>query len=148
MSIHLIKSGTVCATLLLTLSACQTTTREDPEFAASRAEFRNELPPELYDFAVAAALAESIAGECRSIKFNKAAANERMQALDGALQAKGYQESDLRVLADKLPHKRAQDDFISFIQKNEIVITEPSTFCVAGQREIANGTQIGALLKG
>ena len=148
MSTATLKIGSIGLVLIAVLSACQTTANTSAAPEASRAEFRSELPPELYDFAFAAAVAQQISGECRSIKFNKASAEAQMTALDGELKAKGYRESDLRYLADNLPRKRAQDDLIKFIQQSGVVVGEPSTFCAAGRREIANSTRIGALLKG
>jgi enoyl-[acyl-carrier-protein] reductase (NADH) len=134
--------------LFMAFSACETTTTNGTESAASRAEFRSEIPPEVYDFAFAAAVAEQISDECSSIKFNRSAAESQMKVLDEDLKTKGYLESDLRYLARNIPRKRAQDDLIAYIQKSGVVIGESSTFCAAGRREIANSTRIGALLKG
>ena len=148
MGVQVLRSGAVGVALLMSLSACETPTSSATDTAASRAEFRAELPPELYDFAFSAAVAEQIAGECRAISFNRPEAQAQMKSLDAELKAEGYQESDIRYLADAIPPKRAQDDLIKYIQQSGVVVGEPDTFCAAGQREIANGTRIGAFLKG
>ncbi|EEE37275.1 hypothetical protein RKLH11_1111 [Rhodobacteraceae bacterium KLH11] len=144
----ILKSGAFGAAILLAVSACQSTPAGDAAAPGSRAEFRSELPPEVYDFAFANAMAEQIVSGCRSLKLNRSAVAEKTEALSQEFEARGYTESDFRHLGRNLPLKRLQDDTIRYIQTNGIVLSDPSTFCTAGQREIANGTQIGAFLKG
>lgn len=142
------KIGAFAVLSLLALAACDTATGNSQDSAASRAEFRGEIPPEVYQMGLANGIAEQIANECPSLRHNYSELVTQMKTLSEQLKAKGYRESDMRYLARNLPKKRVQDDAIKFIQASGIVFGEPETFCTAGRREIANGTAIGAFLKG
>ncbi len=148
MGCKILKPGAFGAAILFAVSACQSIPAGDSDPSGSREEFRTELPSEVYDFAFANAMAEQIVGECGSLKLNRSAVADKTETLSKEFETKGYTESDFRHLGRNLPLKRLQDDTIQYIQTNGIVFGDPSTFCTAGQREIANGTQIGAFLKG
>ena len=143
-----LKSGVIGCALLMLLASCETTTSSDAGTSVSRAEFRDALPEEVYDFAFTASVAELLADECPSTRFDRPAATKQMKSISDGLKAKGYNQSDFRHLSKNLPRKRVQDDLIQYIQKNGLVIGEPSTFCTVARREIASGTAVGALLKG
>lgn len=42
--------------------------------------------------------------------------------------------------------RRLQRKFIGYVQRRDVVITEPETWCAAGRAEIAESTRIGKLL--
>ncbi|WP_170400326.1 DUF5333 family protein [Ruegeria arenilitoris] len=148
MGIETLKTGAIGVALLLALSACATTTDSSANSSVSRAEFRGELPSDVYDFAFANAIADQIASECRSLTLNRSQINKTSKSLTEKYEAEGYRESDFKYLARNLPRKRVQDDAIAYIQKRGIVIGEAETFCAAGRLEISNETSIGAFLKG
>ncbi len=145
MGIETLKTGAIGVGLLLALSACATTTDSS---SVSRAEFRGELPSDVYDFAFANAMADQLASECRSLTLDRSKVYKTSEALAEKYEAEGYRASDFKYLARNLPRKRVQDDAIAYIQKRGIVIGEPETFCAAGRLEISNETSIGAFLKG
>ncbi len=148
MGLVALTKGVVGCALLAVLASCQTTTSETLETEASRAQFRSEMPEDLYDVAFANAMAEQIANGCPSLSRNSTEIERSMKAVADDLEAKGYRESDFKYLERNLPRKRIQDDAISYIQDNGIVIGVPETMCSAGRSEIAKNSTIGTFLKG
>ncbi len=126
---------------LLVISGCQTTTAPDQQVTR-----RIETPQALYDWGVARGLAQQISKNCPGFGFNAKFDRKTLQNLEKSLKAQGYTEKDLRVIARHPPKEKIQKDTIAYIQSNRIIIGDRSTFCRAGAREIASGSQIGKFL--
>ncbi|WP_298846630.1 DUF5333 family protein [uncultured Ruegeria sp.] len=134
--------------MLVLVAGCQTTTNETAETAASRSQFRTEIPENLYDVAFANAMAQQIAIGCPTLSVDRSRIARSMKATADDLEAKGYRESDFKYLEENMPRKRIQDDAIRYIQERGIVVGVPETMCSAGRSEIAKSSTIGTFLKG
>ncbi len=124
----------------LTLSACGAST------PVERGPVK-ALPPEFVGVAIEAAFADTIADECRSLKYNQAYEDKVLNAYVVRLAAAGYTERDLTVGAKRMESDLAlQRKVVNMILDRNINVNDERTWCSAGRREMAKGTKIGRYL--
>lgn len=105
------------------------------------------LPPEFVNGVMDAAFAETIADECRSIRYNKQREAKVLNSYAIRLAAAGYTERDLQVGAKRMENDVSlQRKAIKMIDDRNIVVTSEASWCAAGKREMAKGTNIGRYL--
>ncbi len=124
----------------LTLSACGSGT--PVQTGPTKA-----LPPEFINAVMEAAFAETIAEECRSLRYNTAREDKLLNSYAVRLAAAGYTERDLRVGANRMEGDAAlQRKAIKMIDDRNINVISEASWCAAGKREKARGTNIGRYL--
>lgn len=124
---------------LVALTACSSTTKSYGPVKA--------LPSPVVDVMVEAAFAETIADECRSLRYNTAYEEKVMidQAID--LISAGYTDRDLDYFVSTLDNNpQLEARFLRMVQARKINITNEASWCAAGKREKARGTAIGRYL--
>jgi len=122
---------------LIALSACASTS-SGPTKA---------LPPEFIDAAMDAAFAETIAEECRLFRYNNKREDKVLTSYAVRLAAAGYTERDLTVAADRMERDPAiQRKAVGMILDRNIDVTSEASWCAAGKREKARGTNMGKYL--
>lgn len=125
----------------LTLSACGSTT------SVQRGPVK-ALPPEFVGTAIEAAFADTIADECRSLRYNQAYEDKVLNAYALRLAAAGYTERDLTAGAKRMESDMAlQRKVVNMILERNINVNDERTWCSAGRREMAKRTKIGRYLK-
>ena len=121
----------------LILSACGTTTGGPTK----------ALPPEFIDAAMEAAFAETIADECRHLRYNTKREDKVLSDYALRLAAAGYTERDLNAAAKRMDRDPAvQRKAIRMILERDIDVTSEASWCRAGKREKARRTNIGRYL--
>lgn len=121
----------------LALSACATTS-QGPTKA---------LPPEFIDAVMDAAFAETIAEECRAYRYDTRREEKVLTNYAVRLAAAGYTERDLRVASARMERDPAlQRKAIRMILDRDIDVSSESSWCAAGKREKARGTNMGKYL--
>ena len=105
------------------------------------------LPPEFIDAAMDAAFAETIAEECRFLRYNKKREEKILTEYAVRLVAAGYTERDLNVAAARMERDPAvQRKAVRMILDRDIDVTSEKSWCAAGNREKARRTNIGRYL--
>ncbi|MEL6205972.1 MAG: DUF5333 family protein [Pseudomonadota bacterium] len=105
-----------------------------------------DLPPEIYQFALTYGIAQLLADACPSLSLDRAGIASVEQALAVEFAEEGWTERMVDDAARNLPEERIAADVFEYIGSNNVVLTEPATYCQAGAREQARDTAIGALL--
>lgn len=121
----------------LVLSACGTTS-SGPTKA---------LPPEFVNAVMEAAFAETIAEECRSLRYNTRREDKVLTEYAVRLVAAGYTERDLNAAANRMERDPGvQRIAVNMILDRNIDVTREASWCAAGKREKARRTNIGRYL--
>ena len=132
-----IAKSIVAVGAVLTLSACATTPPEPVK----------ALPPEFVDAVMEAALAETIADECRSLRYDARREDKVLSDYAVRLVAAGYTERDLTVAANKMERDPVlQRKAVQMIVDRDINVLSEESWCAAGKREKARRTNIGRYL--
>ncbi len=94
-----------------------------------------------------AAFAETIAEECGSLRYNTAREDKVMNDLALRLVEAGYTERDLDYASRQLDSDpRFEQQAVQMIVDRDINVLNEASWCAAGRREKARGTQIGRYL--
>jgi hypothetical protein len=105
------------------------------------------LPPEFIDAAMEAAMAETIADECGSLRYNTQVEERVLTTFAVRLVAAGYTERDLRHGSKQLERDPANyRKAVKMITDRNIDVSKEASWCAAGNREISRGTSIGRFL--
>ncbi|WP_316013979.1 DUF5333 family protein [Roseobacter sp. HKCCA0434] len=107
------------------------------------------MPPEVLNTITAQQLARQVAGECSRYTFNFGREQSEQRALIPVVRASGLTERDLRLWANNIPddvQRDLQGRVIGFIDEHDILMTDPDSFCAAGDTEVADGSEIGSYL--
>jgi hypothetical protein len=105
------------------------------------------FPPEVFNWAMDRAIAQQIAKGCREFRFDKVKADRTEKDLEASLKGRGYSTSGMYRMLDNVPKKQAQDEFLKYVQTNNIDMTARDGFCPVGQKEYAAQSGIGRFLK-
>lgn len=105
------------------------------------------LPPEFIDAAMEAAMAETIAEECGTLRYNTKFEEQVLTTYAVRLVAAGYTERDLehgskQMERDPESYRKA----VKMITDRNIDVSKEASWCAAGNREISRGTSIGRYL--
>ena len=105
------------------------------------------LPAEFVDAALEAAMAETIAEECQSLRYNTELEERVLTTYAIRLAAAGYTQRDLEYGAKQLEndpenYKKA----IKMIEDRDIDVGREASWCAAGYQEIVEGTSLGRYL--
>lgn len=120
----------------LTLSAC-----------ASSQGPAKALPPSFVDAAMEAALAETIAEECRYYRYNQAREDRIMMSYARNMARAGYTPRDLTVASASMQRDSTiQRKALTMVVERNIDPSSERSWCAAGKREKARGTNIGKYL--
>ena len=105
------------------------------------------LPPQFVDAVMEAAMAETIAQECRSLRYNQKREDQVMWNHAKRLAAAGYTGYDLDVAARNVGRDPAmQRKAIQMMVSRNIDPSSEASWCAAGRREKARGTNMGRYL--
>jgi hypothetical protein len=132
-------TGLVCSFALL-LVGCA---KPAPDSETEEKDVR--MPREVIAFRVDLGNAENIVDECpRGFRLNR----ETEREWDRKFEEKFGPEpewADLN-MEEVMTPRRLQRKFIGYVQRRDVVIAEPETWCAAGSAEVAEKTRIGKLL--
>ncbi len=105
------------------------------------------LPPQFIDGVLEAAMAETIAEECRSLRYNQRREDQVMMSYARQLAAAGYTGYDLDVAARSVGRDPVyQRKAIQMLVSRNIDPASEASWCAAGRREKARGTNMGRYL--
>lgn len=132
-------TGLVCSFALLLVGCGKTAPDADAE------DKDVKMPRDVIAFRVDLGNAENIVDECpRGFRLNR----EHQREWDRKFEEKYGPDpawADLK-MEDVMTPRRLQRKFIGYVQRRNVVIAEPETWCAAGTAEVAEKTRIGKLL--
>ncbi|HQU70174.1 MAG TPA: DUF5333 family protein [Albidovulum sp.] len=132
-------TGLVCSFALL-LVGCA---KPAPDAGAEEKDVK--MPRDVIAFRVDLGNAEDIVDECpRGFRLNRAYERERVREFKEKY-GPDPEWADLK-MEDVMTPRRLQRKFIGYVQRRNVVIAEPETWCAAGRAEVAEKTRIGKLL--
>lgn len=132
-------TGLVCSFALLLVGCGKTAPDTD-------AEDRDvKMPRDVIAFRVDLGNAETIVDECpRGFRLNREQEREMVRKFEDKY-GPDPEWADLN-MEDVMTPRRLQRKFIGYVQRRNVVIAEPETWCAAGRAEVAESTRIGKLL--
>ncbi len=105
------------------------------------------LPPEFVNAAMEAALAETIAQECRFYRYDSAREARMIQSHAIRLARAGYTERDLDANLRQMRRDGTMErQAVRMVLARNIDPASEQSWCAAGKREKARGTNIGRYL--
>lgn len=150
----LFKSKFLAVAALVALSACveteggaAVTTAPTAAVAKSQpAKSAADLKREMMEFAFPAAIAKTIAGQCKRYRLNSGKLSSETKAFSDDLEARGYTASDLNRLKRNLSKSEIQGQLLEWAKKRNVVFSDKSSFCAAGDAEVAQQTAVSKYL--
>lgn len=122
--------------MVLALTACGTS---QPPVKA--------LPPEVTNAVMEAALAKAIADKCRFYRYNAARENQVMFAHAQSLERAGYSQRDVDAnMRHMLRSGTTERKAVQMLVSRNIDPSSERSWCAAGKREKARGTNVGRYL--
>ena len=105
------------------------------------------LPKQFEAAAFSVGIAKALVKFCgRDLGFNTMQERAMLEISVEQMKQQNFNDAEARLALANFDKARIQRDVFAYVEKNGIIIGEPSTFCAAGEREIARKSQIGALL--
>ncbi len=105
------------------------------------------LPPAFIDGVMESAMAQTIAEECPSLRYNQSREDRVMMGYARQLAAAGYTGRDFDVAARNVSRSPdMQRKAVKMIVSRGIDPSSQASWCAAGRREKARGTNIGRYL--
>lgn len=105
------------------------------------------LPAYFWDIFNRGVVADAIATECRSIRFNDPTFDADLERTIYKLYADNYTENDIGYGIDHPDEAATQKIIFDYVEDNGIILSNAETWCRAGRNEIARKTPIGRYLK-
>ena len=132
------------ATLLF---GCEASVEPPSAESAQVAQAQLDIVAELSDVAFPAVLANEIAKRCRSLTLNRPKFRALETETRQQLEAAGVSERRASTLV-KTPElaKPIQAKMVEWVERRDVLLTDRNAFCVAGSKEIDEGTAIGSYL--
>ncbi len=107
-----------------------------------------QLPPDMKANLTAAALANATARNCKTaLRFNEAGFEKFAKTVRDFYAANGAGNFNERTLDGYLDSKEMQNEFLAYVEKRDILLTEDASWCAAGDAEIAAASPVGAFLR-
>ena len=150
----LFKSKFLAITALVALSACVETeggaaVTTPPTAAVAKSQPAKSaavFEREMIAFAFPAAIAKTVAGKCKRYRLNSGKLSSETKALADDLEARGYTVSDVNRLKRNMSKSEMQDQLLDWAKKRDVVFSDKSSFCAAGDAEVAQGTAVSKYL--
>lgn len=132
-------TGLACSLALLLVGCARATPGSDAE------DKEVKMPRDVMAFRLDLGNAENIVDECpRGFRLNREYEREWV----GKFNEKYGPDPEWAGLKmeDVMTPRKLQRKFIAYVQRRNVVIAEPETWCAAGTAEVAEKTRIGKLL--
>lgn len=114
--------------------------------AAAADELSKPALERVYSVGKSFAIAQQIAKQCRSFRLRNGTKRTVERYLLDIGQKEGVDNRGMKQAFRSIPAARIQDDMLGYVAKRGIVIAERTSWCKAGQAEMAAGGQIANFL--
>lgn len=106
-----------------------------------------KLPPEFVEAAMESALAETIAENCRFYRYNESREQQMIFSYSQRLERAGYTDRDLNANLRQMRRDGTMERMaVRMVAARNIDPSSEQSWCAAGKREKARGTNIGRYL--